>query len=147
MDEISHRILARLQDDARVSYAELGREVGLTAPAVAERVRRLEAEGIITGYHAHIDLEKAGRGMVAFVRLTSPVELGAQLSNLVREMPEVLEHHHVTGSEGYIIKLAVSSVAHLEHVIVKLLPYGQTNTSIVLSSPVTWRRIEFEGSR
>jgi Lrp/AsnC family transcriptional regulator, leucine-responsive regulatory protein len=143
MDEINSRILALLQEDARTSYAELGREVGLTAPAIAERVRRLETDGIITGYHAGIDLEKAGRGMVAFVRLTSPHELGRQLSDLVREIPEVLEFHHVTGSEGFIMKLAVASVSHLERVIVQLLPYGQTNTSIVLSSPVTWRRIDF----
>lgn len=143
MDEINSRVLTLLQEDARVSYAELGRAVGLTAPAVAERVRRLEAEGIITGYHAAIDLDKAGRGMVAFVRLTSPHELGRQLSDLVREIPEVLEFHHVTGGECFVMKVAVASVAHLERVIVQLLPYGQTNTSIVLSSPVTWRRIDF----
>jgi Lrp/AsnC family transcriptional regulator, leucine-responsive regulatory protein len=147
MDEINSRILTLLQEDARISYAELGREVGLTAPAVAERVRRLEADGIITGYHAEIDLEKAGRGMVAFVRLTSPHELGRQLSELVREIPEVLEFHHVTGGEGFVMKVAVASVAHLERVIVQLLPYGQTNTSIVLSSPVTWRRIDFSAER
>lgn len=143
MDDINRHILTLLQEDARISFAELGREVGLTAPAVAERVRRLESDGVISGYHAHIDLEKAGRGMVAFIRLTSPHELGRQLSTLVTEIPEVLEFHHVTGGEGFIIKLAVGSVAHLERVIALLLPYGQTNTSIVLSSPVTWRRIDF----
>ncbi len=142
MDDIARAILTHLQEDARITYAELGRLVGLSAPAVAERVRRLEEAGIITGYHAHVDLEKAGRGMVAFIRVTSPVELGRQLSALVREIPEVLEFHHVTGGEGFIMKVAVGSVSHLEHVIGQLLPYGQTISSIVLSSPVTWRRID-----
>lgn len=142
LDATDRRILRLLQENARISYSELGRTVGLTPPAAAERVRRLESRGIITGYHAHLDLAKAGYGIVAFIRLNSPVELGKQLSELVREIPEVLEFHHVTGSEGFVMKVAVSSVGHLERLIVKLLPYGQTVTSIVLSSPVTYRVIE-----
>lgn len=143
MDSISHRILAELQADARISFAELGRKVGLSAPAVTERVRRLESEGVITGYHAHIDPVAAGRTILAFVRMTSPPELGARLSTLVRDIPEVLEFHHVTGTEGFVLKVAVESVAHLEKVIARLLPFGQTTTSIVLSSPVEWRQVEF----
>lgn len=143
MDAIDRTLLAALQDDARVGYAELGRRVGLTAPAVAERVRRLEASGIISGYHAAIDLKKAGYGIVAIVRLQSPPELAIQLERIARDTPEVLEFHRVTGTEGFIAKVGVSSIEHLESVVVKLLPYGQTTTSIVLSSPVTWRRIDF----
>ncbi len=143
MDAVDRSILAALQDDARISYAELGRQVGLTPPAVAERVRRLENAGVIAGYHAQIDLKKAGRGIVAFIRLTSPPELAPQLERMAAATPEVLEFHRVTGTEGFVAKVGVTSVEELETTVVKLLPYGQTTTSIVLSSPVTWRRIEF----
>jgi len=142
MDNVDHLLLAALQDDARTSYAELGRRVGLTAPAVAERVRKLEDSGIVSGYHAHVDLKKAGFGLVAFIRLSAAPELATQLGRVATETPEVLEFHHVTGTEGYVLKVAARSIEHLERVIVKMLPYGQTTTSIVLSSPVTWRRIE-----
>lgn len=142
MDAIDRRIVSTLQANARISYAELGRTVGLSAPAVTERVRRLESDGVIIGYRAHIAPEASGQSILAFVRMTSPVELGAQLTNLVRDIPEVLEFHHVTGTEGFVLKVAVSSVPHLERVIAMLVPFGQTNTSIVLSSPVTWRDVE-----
>ena len=141
MDDIDRALISALQDDARSSYAELGRQVGLSAPAVAERMRRLEASGVITGYHASIDLKKAGYGIVGFVRLTSPPDLAPQLERLATETPEVLEFNRVTGTEGYVMKLAVGSIEHLEKIVVKFLPYGQTTTSIVLSSPVTWRKI------
>ncbi len=141
MDEIDRALISALQDDARCSYAELGRRVGLSAPAVAERMRRLENSGVITGYHASIDLKKAGYGIVAYVRLTSPPDLAPQLERLASETLEVLEFNRVTGTEGYVMKLAVSSIEHLERIVVKFLPYGQTTTSIVLSSPVTWRKI------
>lgn len=141
MDDIDRSLISALQDDARSSYAELGRRVGLSAPAVAERMRRLETSGIITGYHASIDLKKAGYGIVGFVRLSSPPDLAPQLERLARETSEVLEFNRVTGTEGYVMKLAVSSIEHLEKIVVKFLPYGQTTTSIVLSSPVTWRKI------
>ena len=141
MDDIDRAVLSALQDDARVSYAELGRQVGLSAPAVAERMRRLETSGIVTGYHASIELKKAGFGIVAFVRLNSAPDLAPQLERLATETDEVLEFNRVTGTEGYVMKVAVSSIEHLELIVVKFLPYGQTTTSIVLSSPVTWRRI------
>jgi len=143
MDATDRHILEALQNDARVSYAELGRRVGLTPPAVAERVRRLETSGIISGYHAQVDLKKAGYGLVAFIRLSSAPELAKQLGRIATETPEVLEFHHVTGTEGFVLKVVARSIEHLEKVIMQLLPYGQTTTSIVLSSPVTWRRIEF----
>jgi Lrp/AsnC family transcriptional regulator, leucine-responsive regulatory protein len=141
MDDIDRELLSALQDDARLTYAELGRRAGLSAPAVAERVRRLEASGIVTGYHASIDLKRAGYGIVAFVRLTSPGDLAPQLETMAAETPEVLESHRVTGTESFVLKVAVTSIEHLERIVVKFLPYGQTTTSIVLSSPVIWRKI------
>lgn len=142
MDAIDHALVEALQDDARQSYADLGRTIGLTAPAVAARMRRLEDSGIITGYHAQVDLKKTGYGLVAFIRLSSAPELAKQLGRIAAKTPEILEFHHVTGTEGFVLKVAARSIEHLERVIVLLLPYGQTTTSIVLSSPVTWRRIE-----
>lgn len=142
MDAIDHALVSALQDDARQSYADLGRQVGLTPPAVAVRMRRLEDSGVITGYHAQVNLKKAGYGLVAFIRLNSAPELAKQLGRIAAETPEVLEFHHVTGTEGFVLKVAARSIEHLERVIVRLLPYGQTTTSIVLSSPITWRRIE-----
>jgi Lrp/AsnC family leucine-responsive transcriptional regulator len=144
VDSIDRLLLAAVQENARESYAELGRRVGLTPPAVAERLRRLEGKGIIAGYHARIDLKKAGYDIVAFVRLSSAPELAKQLGRVAAETPEVLEFHHVTGTEGYVLKVVARSIEHLEQVIVKLLPYGQTTTSIVLSSPVTWRPLDFD---
>lgn len=143
MDSIDRQVLAALQDDARTSYAELGRVVGLSAPAIAERVRRLEESGVIRGYHAEVDLKKAGYGIVAFIRLSSAPELAKQLDRVAEATPEILEFHHVTGTEGFVVKLAARSIEDLERTIMKLLPYGQTTTSIVLTSPITWRRIEF----
>lgn len=144
MDATDRAILAQLQDDARISWAELGRRVGLTAPAVSERVHRLELDGVISGYHATVDLKAAGYGIVAFVRLGSVApELLPQFERMAAEMDEVLEFHEVTGSEGCIMKVAVSSVEHLHRLIGVVLPYGQTTTSIVLRSPITWRRIAF----
>ena len=143
MDDIDRELLSSLQDDARLTYAELGRRVGLSAPAVAERVRRLEASGIVNGYHARIDLKRAGYGIIAFVRLTSPGDLSHQLERMAIETPEVLESHRVTGTESFVLKVGVTSIEHLERIVVKFLPYGQTTTSIVLSSPVTWRKVEF----
>jgi Lrp/AsnC family leucine-responsive transcriptional regulator len=143
VDAIDRELLSALQEDARLPYAELGRRVGLSAPAVAERVRRLETSGVIKGYHAAIDLKKAGYGIVGFVRLSSPLELAPQLERLAVETPEALEFHRVTGTEGFVMKVGVSSIEHLDSVVAKFLPYGQTTTSIVLSSPVTWRKVEF----
>jgi len=146
MDDVDLELLSTLQDDARSTYAELGRTVGLSAPAVAERVRRLEASGIISGYHAEVDLKKAGYGIVAFVRLNSAPDLAPQLERMARDTSEVLEFHRVTGTEGYVLKVAVTSIEHLERIVVKFLPYGNTTTSIVLSSPVTWRKIGVVGA-
>jgi len=145
MDDVDRDLLSALQKDARMTYADLGRRVALSAPAVAERVRRLESTGAITGYHASVDLKKAGYGIVGFVRLSSPLELAPQLERLAIETPEVLEFHRVTGTEGFVMKVGVTSIEHLERIVVKFLPYGQTTTSIVLSSPVTWREVEFAG--
>ena len=142
LDHVSWQILVELQQNARISFAELGRRVGLSSPAVTERVRRLEDAGIITGYHAAVDLHCIGRPIQAIIRLGNPRDRGEQVIALVKKMPEVLECHRITGKESYVIKVAVASVEHLEHLIGQLEPCGLTTTSLILSSPVPERIIE-----
>lgn len=142
IDDIDRKVLTELQQDARVSYAELGRRVGLTTPAVIERVRKLEDAGVITGYRAEIDTAKVGLPITAFVRMSI---VGVDYSHIVevaQESNEVLECHRGTGSDSFIMKVAVASVEHLQHIIDKLTPYGITTTAIVLSSPVKRRVID-----
>ncbi|MBA3823129.1 MAG: Lrp/AsnC family transcriptional regulator [Ktedonobacterales bacterium] len=141
MDEVDWRILEELQEHARRPLAEVGRRVGLTAPAVAERVRRLELAGVITGYHAAIDTDRLGLSLAAFVRFSVTTGTYPQLDQLLRHYPEILECHRVTGSDCYIMCVAVASIRHLEDLINRLTPYGTLTTSIVLSSPITRRTL------
>jgi Lrp/AsnC family transcriptional regulator, leucine-responsive regulatory protein len=142
LDEIGWKILQELQENARLSFAELGRRVGLSIPAVTERVRRMEDAGIITGYHADIDPEKVGLPITAFIRMNIMGDVTPRLTALLKELPEVSECHRGTGGDSFILKVNVSSVHHLEKLIDQLLPFGTTTTSIVLSSPVAKRFIE-----
>lgn len=141
LDDVGWHILRSLQEDARISWSELGRRVGLSSPAVVERVRRMEEAGIITAYRAEVDLSKLGYPILAFMRFGSMPGESSALSALFQKHPEVLECHRVTGSDDYIVKVAVSSVAHLEQ-LVDQFTRSQITTLIVLSSPITHRVIE-----
>lgn len=141
LDEVGWQILGELQENARLSFSELGRRVGLTAPAVGERVRRMEEAGIIAGYRLELDAEKIGLPVTAFIRLASSDVKLAQFAAQATVIPEVLECHRVTGADSYIIKVGTTSVQHLETVINRLILYGQPTTSLVLSSPVKHRVI------
>ncbi len=142
LDDIDRNILTELQVDARTSFAELGRRVGLTTPAVIERVRKLEDAGIITGYRAEIDTSKVGFPITAFVRMSITGVDYSHIIEVAQESSEVLECHRGTGGDSFIMKVAVASVEHLQEVIDRLTPYGITTTTIVLSSPVRKRNIE-----
>jgi Lrp/AsnC family transcriptional regulator, leucine-responsive regulatory protein len=146
MDQIAWKVLEALQEDARLSFAEIGRRVGLSTPAAAERVRRLEQAGIINGYHARVNLAKLGLPLLVFVRMTvtgggNPM---ASVVNAARQMPEVIECHRVTGEDSFILKAQLCSVAHLESLINRLYPLGATTTCTVLSSPVQRRNISLK---
>lgn len=143
LDEIDKKILANLQKDARLSYAELGRRAGLTTPAVIERVRKLEDAGVITAYRAEIDLARIGYPITAFIRMSITGIDYSHIIEVARDSPEVLECHRGTGGDSFIMKVAVRSVEHLQEVIDRLTPYGITTTTIVLSSPVSLRNIDF----
>ena len=141
-DVIDRKILYELQVDARISYAELGRRVRLTTPAVIERVRKLEDAGVITGYRVEIDTAKIGLPITAFVRMSiAGVDYG-RIIEVAQNSNEVLECHRGTGGDSFIMKVAVASVEHLQEIIDKLTPYGITTTAIVLSSPVKRKTIE-----
>lgn len=136
LDETGWRILEHLQENGRMSFAELGRRVGLTLPAVAERVRRMEDAGVITGFRAEIDPARIGLPVAAFIRISIVGDVLARIAKAVRDMPEVLECHRGTGADSFTLKVAVESVQHLERLIDKLTPYGTTSTSIILSTLV-----------
>jgi Lrp/AsnC family transcriptional regulator, leucine-responsive regulatory protein len=142
MDSLDKKILCELQEDARTSFAELGRRIGLTTPAVIERVRKLEDAKIIKGYRAEIDAAKIGLPITAFIRMSIVGVEFKQIVKIAEDSSEVLECHRATGGDSFIMKVAVSSVEHLQNVIDKLTPFGVTTTSIVLSSPVQKRIIE-----
>jgi Lrp/AsnC family leucine-responsive transcriptional regulator len=141
IDDTDWRILDELQRDGRLSYTELGRRVALTAPAVAERVKRLEEAGVVKGFHADVDAAKVGFPITAFVRWTSSGPDCSHLGEVAKEIPEIVECHRVTGEASYFLKILARSVGHLEQLINGLMPYGSTITSVVLSSPVEHRPV------
>lgn len=145
LDSIDWKILTELQENARISFAELGRRVGLTTPAVIERVRKLEDAQIITGYRAEIDTAKVGLPILAFIRMSISGVDYSRIIEAVEKSKEVLECHRGTGGDSFIMKVAVSDVANLQDLIDKLTPYGITTTAIVLSSPVKSRVINKPG--
>ena len=136
LDRTGLQILRALQENARLSFSELGRRVALSSPAVAERVRKMEEMGIISGYHARVEPEKVGLPIWAFILLKTQAKKYPDIISLARRLPEILECHHVSGGESFIIKVVVSSIPHLEELIEKLSPFGETSTLVVLSSPV-----------
>jgi len=137
LDNTDWAILRELQMDARISYAELGRRVGMSSPAVQERVRKLEDYGIIEGYRAVINLPKAGLPIVAYIRVGNLPNVDEnRVERLARELCEVHECHHITGQDCYMLKIAATSILHLEQIIGKFSEFTHTVTVIVLSSPV-----------
>jgi Lrp/AsnC family transcriptional regulator, leucine-responsive regulatory protein len=133
--------LRELQENARLSLAELGRRVGLSPPAVADRLERLEQEGVIKGYRAEVDPRALGYELAIVLRIRpAPREL-KKVAELARRTPEVVECHRITGDDCYLLKAHARDVEHLEELIDRFAVYGQTTTSIVQSSPVPRRAL------
>lgn len=141
IDDIDCEILAELQANARLPFAELGRRVGLSTPAVIERVRRLEENKVILGYRTAVDPSRVGLPVRAFVKVTVAGDKLARFAMLVQKLPEVIECHRVTGAESFMVQVAVRDVRHMEEVIDSMMPYVATNTSMILASPVPWNSI------
>jgi Lrp/AsnC family leucine-responsive transcriptional regulator len=139
LDATNRQLIEALQQDARLSLAELGRRVGLTAPAVGERLGRLEEAGVIRGYHADVDPRALGYDLSVVLRIRPAPRMIAKVAELARATPEVTECHRVTGEDCFVMRLNVRDVLHLEELIDRFVLYGQTTTSIVQSSPVPGR--------
>lgn len=142
LDSIGWRILSELQDDARMQFVELGKRVGLSTPAVIERVRRMEEAGIITGYRVEIDRSKVGLPVCAFIRVRVIGDFIPRVIAASREMPEVFECHRIAGEDTFLLKVCVPSAEALEKTVDKLTPYVATTTMLVFSSPVSRGQIE-----
>lgn len=139
LDTIDRQLLALLQADARLGYRELGRTVGMSPPAVAARVRRMERDGVITGYGARVDPIAAGHEVHAFVVVTTAGRRQSlELARMAQARPTVLEDHRVTGTEDHVLRVVAPRIRDLEPLIDDLNGLGKPATSIVLSSPKPW---------
>jgi Lrp/AsnC family leucine-responsive transcriptional regulator len=138
-DKIDTAILKALQTNGRQSIAELARQINMSHSAAAERVRRLEESGVISGYTAQVDPERLGFTILAYLRLRYPSSIYEPLHTLLAGLPEVIEAHHVTGDDCFIMKVVATSMKHLEQVSGKIGTLGSVTTSVVYSSPLSPR--------
>lgn len=141
LDDVDWRLLEALQCDGRMSFADLGRLIGLSASAVTERVRRLEESGVITGYTAEVDPEKLGLAIHALVRLRYPHGNYKPFHALLATTPEIGEAHHVTGDDCFVLVVRARSMRHLEEITGRIAGLGSVTTSIVYSSPLRRRPV------
>jgi Lrp/AsnC family transcriptional regulator, leucine-responsive regulatory protein len=144
LDDINRRLLDELQRDGRVAFAELGRRVGLSAPAVAERVGRLEREGVITGYRAEVDPRAIGYMLAAVVRVRPFARQIHKIPEIAAATPEIVECERITGEDCFLLRLHVRDMDDLEPVLDRFTPFGQTTTSIVHSAPVARRALRLD---
>lgn len=139
LDRVDLRILTELQASARLSLAELGRRVGLSAPAVGERVQRLEDTGVISGYHAEVDPRALGFPVTIMVRVRPSIREQPRVAKIAQEIPEIVECYRMTGDDCYYFTMHLRSVEQLEPIIDRFTPYGRTTTSLIQSAPVPRR--------
>jgi Lrp/AsnC family transcriptional regulator, leucine-responsive regulatory protein len=141
MDEINTRLLAELSANPRLTLSELGRRVGMSSPAVAERIRRLEESGVIRGYRLELDPAALGLPLAAYVRVRpNPGQL-SKIAELARTIPEVVECHRVTGEDCFILKVYLPAIDQLDRLLDRFLVHGTTTTTMIQSSPVPLRAL------
>ncbi len=136
LDKKDRLIITALQEDARQSLASLGRRIGLSQPAISERVKKLEEAGVIDGYAAKINLAAIGLPLQAIVRIRTTHEHIQRYVTLFQSMPEILDAVRVTGDDCFIVRCAFAKPADLERVVDALAIHGSVTTSLVLSHPV-----------
>jgi len=144
LDEINRRLLAELSREPRMAMSTLARRVKMSAPAVTERVQRLERAGVITGYRLEVDPAALGLPVTAFARIRPAAGQLSKVAELARSLPEVTECHRITGEDCFLIKVHAPAVQELETLLDQFLIYGQTVTSIVVSTPVPPRPLPVE---
>jgi Lrp/AsnC family leucine-responsive transcriptional regulator len=139
IDTINRRILEELQRDPRVTMSEVGRRIGMSSPAVTERVRRLEEVGVIRGYYLDLNPITLGLPIAAYIRIRpNPGQL-PRIAELAQQIPEVVECHRITGEDCFILKVYIPAIDQLDRLLDSFLLYGSTTTSIIQSSPVPLR--------
>lgn len=141
MDITDHRIIDILQKDGRISMKDLGKIVGLTSPAVSERVKRLEEAGIIEGYKAIVSPDALGRVIKAFIHISLPSNMYQEFIEDARQDPRIVECHHITGDDCSVLKVIVKDMYELEEVIDSIKKIGSTKTSVILSTPIQTKSI------
>lgn len=134
LDKLDWRILEILQDNARITNTELGKQVGLSQPAITARIRQLEEQGVIESYTARINHRLVGRDISAFIRIRSSHAQIAQCLSAFEAIPEVVEAHRITGEDCFVVRIVVAHMAQLETTIDALARFGPVTTSIVLAS-------------
>jgi Lrp/AsnC family leucine-responsive transcriptional regulator len=139
LDDTDRRIIGELASDGRVSFAELGRRVSLSAPAAAERVQRLEQAGVITGYRAEIDPRALGYALTAIVRIKPAPGQLSRIPELAAEIPEIGECHRITGEDCFFLRAHLRSIDELGPLLDRFLVYGETTTSLINASPIPRR--------
>ena len=144
LDDINRRLLAELHADPRIAMSALARRVNMSAPAVTERVQRLERAGVITGYRLEVDPAALGLPVTAFARIRPAAGQLSKVADLARSLPQITECHRITGEDCFLIKVHAPAVAQLETVLDQFLVHGQTITSIVVSTPVPPRPLPVE---
>ena len=141
MDITDHKIIEILQSDGRISMKDLGKIVGLTSPAVSERVKRLEEAGIITGYKAIVNPEKLNKTIKAFITVGLPADKYKDFIKLAENKNSIIECHHITGDDCLVLKVIVKNMDELEKLIDDIKSLGRTKTSVILSTPVETKPI------
>ena len=141
LDAVNTQLLTELVANPRLSMSELARRVGMSAPAVTERVQRLEATGVITGYRLDVDPTALGMPVTAWVRLRPGPGQLPKIAQVARETPQVAECHRITGEDCFLLKVHAPTIAALEEILDRFLLFGQTTTSIVVSTPVPPRAL------
>lgn len=139
LDDINIQLLNELQHDPRLTMTELGRRIGMSSPAVSERVRRMEEAGVISGYRLDINPIALGLPVTVYIRVRPHSGRLQKIGELAQEIPEVVECHRITGDDCFILKAYIPAIDQLDHILDCLLVYGTTTTSIVQSSPVSLR--------
>src|SRR6266705_1736932 len=136
IDAVNRRVLEELLQDPRLTMSELGRRVGMSSPAVTERVRRLEETGVIRGYRLELDPVALGLPIAAYVRIRPNAGQLPRIAELAQQIPEVVECHRVTGEDCFVLKVHIPAIEQLDRLLDTFLLYGSTTTTIIQSSPV-----------